>query len=484
MRNQALNGYNQTRNGQLKNGRLLAFDGVSKQPEKHQRGLWSFLTWSFFLSQAVAADRVLASIKASDQEDGESAAAARSKADSGTPAPDLVDGAQSRTSTSAEAIGDEGLRIAKSSAVGKTAMLLDNAGRASPAPASKPSTNEVGDSADGGGGGGGGDAGGDGGDGDNGSGCGKPGSGCSLGSGPSQDAGSPIGSPPILGGPTPPGGPNSGGNGVSAAVDVNVGGSPIGIDAGLVDLGVHAQVSIADLLGFDLGLSPDGIFVAAEIELDRLPNLDQLALNPVHVVETTTRLELDHLLKSDLPGIDVLLGSGEHLSHIKAALAEVTGLSLVEAPGALIDQLGGSDAIVPATLARTTDALSSARPLPIQVAAELAGFASHAGSGDLSSGGVIIFPAPAGKDVLPINELFADGRYTDYNLALQSAVASSTATVSDPTGSAPVAPSVPTSSLEEIVSPDRHDPGKLPLAPTPVEFAAALEDSSERGLSL
>jgi hypothetical protein len=483
MRNQALNGSNQTRNGQLKNGRLLTFDEVSKQPEKHQRGLWSFLTWSFFLSQAVAADRVLASIKASDQEDGDSPAAARSKADPGTSAADLADGAQSRGSTSAEAIGDEGFGITKSYAVAKTAMLLDNAARASPAPASKPSTNEVGNSADGGGGGGGGDAAGDGGDGDDGSSCGKPGSGCSLGCGPAQDAPSPIGSPPILG-PTPPGGPHSGGNGVSAAVDVSVGGSTIGIDAGLADLGVHAQVSLADLLGFDLGLGPDGIFVAAESEVDLLLNLDQLALNPVHVVETTTGLELDHLLKSDLPGIDVLLGSGEHLSHIKAALAEVTGLSLVQAPGALMDQLGGSDGVVPATLTQMTDALSSARPLPIQVASELAGFGSHGESGDLSSGGVIIFPAPADNDVLPINELFADGRYTDYNLALQSAVASSTATVADPTGSAPVAPSVPVSSLEEIASPDRHDPGKLPLAATPGELAAPLEDSSERGLSL
>ena len=335
------------------------------------------MTWSFFLSQLIAADRLL----------GDAAAAGQEEDPTSTPAkgvlaatPDQPRGdAPSGVAAPGEVIGGEDPFFAKAYPLLQTASLNEAAQLNGPSAASKPSSDDVRHGSGGGGGGGGG--GGSGENGGEGSDCGKPGSGCSPECDHPKHVDWPTELvPPVLGSPAPQGAPNSVSNGISADLDVSVGGINVGIDARPIDISVNAQVSLSGLLGFDVGLGSDGIFVGAEIDVGGISSIGQLGLNPIETVELTTGLELNHLLDSDLPGIDALLGSGEPLSHIKATLAEVTGLSLVSGPDALMDQLGGgSDGVLSATLAHPTETLLSASPVPIHVVSDLANLGSDSG---------------------------------------------------------------------------------------------------------
>jgi hypothetical protein len=456
MRNQPASGSTSSNNGHATSAESLS------KPERHPRGLWSFLTWSFFLSQVMAADLLLGNPAAASQEE-EDPTVGRPKKDAAAPSDQAVEGGRSAVAQAGEAIGYDDPASGKASLLSKTASLIDAAQRSGPAPSKPPSHDfEEGDGA--GGGGGGGDGGGD-------SVAGavseKPGSGSSSNPDSPEHSQPPIGSvAPSPGGPSSPGDPGSGGSGVSAGVDVDIGDIvDVGISVGLPDVDLSAQLGVSNLLGFDVRVGADGIFVGTEIEVGQLSNIDQLGLNPTQIVESATGLELAHLLSSDLPVIDTLLGPGEHLSQVKATLAEITGLSLVDGPS------GSSDA----TLAQPLEKLLSANPAPIQIVSELTDL-----SGDLSSGGVIAFPLPASNPVLQIDDLFAGTRYTDYNLALQS---SGKPTNFGAANSEPIDQTIATSLLGDADD-DRHDSAKLPLGPTPVEPELPLEDIAGRGLPL
>jgi hypothetical protein len=379
----------------------------------------------------------------------------------------------------------------------QAALLVNPAPRNGPPAPSKPSSNDA--SQAGGGAGGGGDNGG--------SGSVKPGS--------HDSDSSTEWAPPIVGSPTPPAGPNSSGNVVTAGldvspggvinvsintgpvdvsvnpgpidvslsagpievsvgtgpIDVSVGAGPIdvSVNAGLVDVSVEAQATLTDLLGFDVSLGSNGIFVGADIEVGLPLTVDQLGSNPVQIVESTTGIELNNLLNADLPAVDALLGAGEDLSQVKATLAEVTGLSFVSGPG------GSSGGTLPATLAEPVDTLSSTSPVPIEVVSGLTDLGSNGQSGDLASGGVITLPVPAANDAVQIDNLFAAGQYTEYNVALQSLGNSDATSVSAPANNEPVDQPVTTPAVGDI-SPDQHDSGGVLVSPTPVELSVPLED--------
>jgi hypothetical protein len=469
MRNQQASGSNSSNNGHA-----TAAENLSKS-ERHPRGLWSFLTWSFFLSQVMTADRLLGNSAVSSQE-GEDAAAGRAKRDAAAPSDPAVGEGRSSTAQSSEAIGYDDPAFAKAHSLSQTAALIDLAQRTGPLAPSKPSGTDIGEGSGGGGGGGGG--GGDGGDGEGGGGDGGPVSGKPASGSPANPdspgySEPPIGwVPPVPGDSSPPGGPSSGGGGVSAGVDVNIGDIvDVGVNIGLPDVDLNAQVGVGNLLGFDVRVSADGIFVDAEIEVGQLLNIDTLGSSPVQIVESATALVgLDNLLDTDLPGVDTLLGSGEHLSQVKATLAEITGLSLV----------GGPSGSSGATLAQPLETLLSASPAPIHIVSELTSLGSNGLGGALSSGGVIDFPVPAGNPVAQIDQLFAGTRYTDYNLALQSsAKPTDTGTINGE----PIDPTVATSLLGDGTV-DRHDSANLPLDPAPFELALPLEEINSRGLPL
>jgi hypothetical protein len=289
----------------------------------------------------------------------------------------------------------------------------------------------------------------------------------------------------VLGNPTPDG----------VAVNVNVGTDlltqSLGLGSlGLGNVGLNAEVNLNGLVGFDVQLGVDGVFVGADIELGRMLHLDHLASSLVEIVASDTALDLGHLLTSDVPGLDLLLGSGEHLSNIKATVAEVSGLLLASDPEALLNELGGvtvgtvaATLVEPAgtLLTQPLDTLLSGDAVPIHVLSDLTDLGPTGQSGDLSSGGAITFPAQAVNDVVQPDVLFAGGQYSDYNLALQSSIKSNAETAAVIPDNDLVDSTVPSLSPSDVPT-DRHDSGNLPLGTTLVDLSASVEDVSGRVL--
>jgi hypothetical protein len=112
--------------------------------------------------------------------------------------------------------------------------------------------------------------------------------------------------------------------------------------------------------------------------------------------------------------------------------------------------------------------------VPIEVVSELTDLGPNDQSGDLASGGVITLPVPANSAV-QIDNLFAAGQYTDYNVALQSLGNPDATSVSAPANHEPLDQPVTTPALGDI-SPDQHESGGLLASPTPIEISVPLED--------
>jgi hypothetical protein len=163
---------------------------------------------------------------------------------------------------------------------------------------------------------------------------------------------------------------------------------------------IDVHVGLSPLLGFDLQIGTGGLISGVGLDLGNLL---------VGPLETVTGL-VDTLvtdLVSDLGNLlnDDLLGLGDVLESGPLNLSELTGLTLNDGIAGL---LGGSEA--------GSDAGSGgATPAPL--------ISLSTGDGELSapgllSAGMINFPAVSAQ--IQIDELFAGGQHTDYNIALRT----------------------------------------------------------------
>ena len=439
---------------------LSAFPASPKKPER-QRGLWSFITWPFFLSQVMAADSLVGKSAGVPHQDDDGVAHATSHSD--TPSDDVLNPAAMRVAAidadvQAEAVdARHNIHIH----VAQSGLLLESL------PGGEPVTLKASSSDTGQGGSGGG--------------------GASLsetidGTDGLRSAGvevSPGGAGPnlnpdqLLSDLAPSTGLHadlnkildfdlhlgSGGSLVGAnlslALDLNpahlisdlspsvrIDTSPdLNLDQLLSDLapsiGLHADLN--KILGFDLHLGSGGSLVGANLSL-------AFDLNPAHLISDLspsvgidTSVDLKHLLGFDAQlGVDGLfaahalpdLGDLE-LPVLKSTLAEVTGLQMLGGVRDLIIPFGnGRDRDPTATLIKSIDALTGESEVGVTLSASSApatviSLTSGIGlgqNGDISSGGTITFPAHV---LASVDELFTGGRYTDYNVTLQSKITDS-----------------------------------------------------------
>lgn len=162
---------------------------------------------------------------------------------------------------------------------------------------------------------------------------------------------------------------------------------------------ITVDIGLTPLLGFDVTIDAGGL-ISTNIGLD----LNDLLVDPL---PTVTGLlgsltdDLGHLLNSDV------LGLGEILQSSPLNLGELTGLTLTDS--ITLDRNGETSPAAPLSIASLADTG------PTAVIAD----ATEALAGSLlGSGGVINFtPQPAVQ--VQTDELYALGRYTDYNIALR-----------------------------------------------------------------
>ncbi len=226
----------------------------------------------------------------------------------------------------------------------------------------------------------------------------------------------PSGSPqlaPMLKAPTdhvPPAGAAAGG-GSSASGRVGSGGStdnsqptllpeigaferdappPIGVDIGL-----------SPLLGFEATVDTGGLITGVGLDLNL--DLGDLLGGPLQAVTDLVDslvTDLGNLLDGDL------LGLGDLLDSTPLDLGELTGLTLTDGLAGLLGPRDGASSGEPAAAGSGSGALAATL---VTDANELSA------PGLLSAGNLIDFPARA---TAPVDDLYAQGRHTDYNIAL------------------------------------------------------------------
>jgi hypothetical protein len=362
----------------------VMLEDFARRPER-QRGLWNFLTWSFFLAQVMAANGLIATgAQAGQTDDGMAhhdadssgnvdlnALAAQADIDSSNTG---AAGKTLATILTEQQNGEAGKLI------GDITALPAEAGGVSEAqgPAGSSGANVLLASAS---------------EGSNEASTADnlpttegvvlpPGVGIDLDLGPGPDLGLDIGLGP-LGGI----GLDLGlGNGLGIDLDARLAGIDLGVDLGLaqgLNLALNLDLGAADL-GLDLGLD-DGINLAAD-----LGNL----------------------------GLDLGLDFGNGI----ALNLGVAGLDLgLELPSPVAGLLGGSNGTLGQQLASSPvlDSLLSTATGPLIDLTQGLG-----GSSDVvGSGGLVTFASSLLDGAQP-DDLFTGGRYTDYNLALNSPSAS------------------------------------------------------------
>jgi hypothetical protein len=393
-----------------------------KKPER-QRGLWSFLTWSFFLSEVMAAGSFLGKGIGAPQEDEDGVAHATSH----SPSDDVPNPAAIRIAAIDPDVQAEEGNAARHNIHAKSVLPLESHSGGEPVTL-KASSSDTGQGGTGG--------------------------------------GAASGSETIDG----TDGLHAGSDGVEVSPDPN-------LDHLLSDLvpstGLHADLN--QILGFDLHLGSGGSLVGANLRL-------ALDLNPAHLISDLPptigidiSVHLKHLLGFDAQlGVDGLfaahalpdLGDLE-LPALKSTLAEVTGLQILGGVGDLIIPLGNSqDSDPSAILIKPMDALTGQREDGVTLNASsppaavipLTSGIGLGQNGDISSGDTITFPAQV---LAPVDELFSGGCYTDYNVTLQSKITDS-GHASDVLNSGIVGNSAAALPSADI-PPDSHSAGASPL---------------------
>jgi hypothetical protein len=353
-----------------RNARKATDIGDDEKSPDRQRGMWSFLTWSFFLAQAVAAHEAFAKGHAA-MDDGETGAGADVAGDAN---------AAQNALANLGMLGDGGLGLDASAAAKLAAMLA--AGLLSPqawsALAADPAAFKAFvDALSGPGGGVGGVAQ----DGDD---VAHANDGSHDSDGGGDTGGGVPGGP---GGELPGGGapPIDGGIDIGVelpgihlpVLDITLPGNVL-IDLGLGGL----DVELGDLLG--LGVSPNG----ASVDLLGIANL-QLGGGSLLTLGSGDEGSLGHLVGGVGHSLDVLQGIG-----------------LGDAVGNTFHVVSPLTAAITSAAAPVMDVLADAQDL-------------LGGSGVLASGGSLV-TSVAGGLLSPLNEMMSNGQYTAYGMAVQA----------------------------------------------------------------
>ncbi len=409
--------------------KALALQEPSREPER-QRGLWSFLTWSFFLSQVMADKPFFGQGAYAGQEDNDHVLA-NETSEANTTFGDLPKAGAGITALPADGAEDFDANSNHSSHLSRSVLLLDTQPAAG-ALGRKPIPSADDTEASGGGGGGGGGSGGraatlrsD-----------SPRS-TSLDQDATSTADASSSAGTLVASSTPPDrdlSPSSNGfdDGVASSASELPGlshgqialvadidtpqtasalqvHSPAGEflfvgtdltmppllthDTGISEPGQTAGLTIQghliDILGFDVSLSQDGTFVGADIDLAQVSpaDLGGASLLAIH---------------ASAGGLTVSVDSAEEISHFQGALADITGLQLFgdssELTAQLVNMLGSASA----TLSKATDVLtppvgeeltSGAAPPVAAIISNLQAVGALELSGDLASNAGAEFPA-------------------------------------------------------------------------------------------
>jgi hypothetical protein len=341
---------------------------LRKTPER-QRGLGSFLTWSFFLSQMMAGRSFFpdGAYAAQDDYDG---VGTHATSDAETTYNDTPR-AGSVIAGLPEGAEDQDVNFQHTAHLPHSVLMLD-VPPAAPALGGKPSTSDAAPDPSGGGGGGGGG-----------------------------------GSDPAVS-DTSPSVPNP--------------------DHLVSDVGLTIGSNLNEVLGFDLRLSADGIFVGTDIDLSQVASAALTLDVAPSLMLTATANVIDVLgfdARMDVPGLEGVDAIGEASWQLaKGTLAEVTGIHLLGDSSSLTAQLmNNPDGAVKATVSNAVGVVTSGSvdgdsSEPAQQVAQVMFDASGLiQTGDVSSGDAIKLTA---QTLSQPDELFSGNSYTDYHVTLQT----------------------------------------------------------------
>lgn len=207
---------------------------------------------------------------------------------------------------------------------------------------------------------------------------------------------------------------------------------------------IDVHIGLPPLLGFDLQVDTGGLISGIGLDLGNLlvgplETVTGLVDSLVGDLVTDLVTDLGNLLNNDVLGLGELLESGP------LNLSELTGLTLTNGIAGLLQ---GSGATVDAHFSSSSEN-----------GAPLISLTTHDGelsAPGLLSSGMINFPAVSAS--LQLDELFAQGQHTDYNIALRSGPESGAGDAS------PSQPEIASIIPEALVN----------EAPPPADSAAAL----------
>jgi len=234
-------------------------------------------------------------------------------------------------------------------------------------------------------------------------------------------------------------------------------------------VGLNAGVDLHNLLGFDVHLGTDGVFVVSDLAqtvgLNAGVDLNHFPL-PQHYGSSSLIDNLSHDtglsnlvadLTNGLTPVNVLNSAHDLIGNVTGVAGlgngligdatQVLGLAgggsgllsgVARIPAPVLSNAGGAEGIVRDVLGDASHALSSGSPLTqsmdaltgqsgdgvtlngspaAHVISDGTGVGGLGQNGDISSGDTINFPAHA---LTQVDELFSGNRYTDYNVTLQS----------------------------------------------------------------
>jgi hypothetical protein len=164
---------------------------------------------------------------------------------------------------------------------------------------------------------------------------------------------------------------------------------------------IDVHIGLTPLLGFEVNIEAGGVIAGLGLDLN---NLLVGPLQGVSDLVDSVVSDLGTLLNNDL------LGLGELLEPSPLNLAELTGLTLTDGIAGLLEARDEEPSGEPP--AALFDSAAGISPL---TAALITNAGEFSAPDILSAGDVIEFPVRA---LAPVDDLYAQGQHTDYNIAL------------------------------------------------------------------
>jgi hypothetical protein len=164
---------------------------------------------------------------------------------------------------------------------------------------------------------------------------------------------------------------------------------------------ISVDIGLSPILGFEATVDTGGVIAGVGLDLNL--DLGDLLGSPLQAVTglvDSLVTDLGNLLNGDLLGLGDLLGS------TPLNLGELTGLTLTDGLAGLLGPRDGGSVDEPAAAGPDSGALAATL---VTDGNELSA------PGLLSAGNLIDFPARA---LAPADDLYAQGRHTDYNIAI------------------------------------------------------------------